>query len=166
MSRFERFTAWFCMVFAIFSVFFAYGITIYGNSLEPKIDADYVEYAKALENEYGVSAAILIALIENESSGNTDAVSSNGHCKGLCQLDDRYFDGDLFNPYWNMRLATEHLLYLFEEYEGVEIVLTAYNTGEYSKATQSAINTGFGNEYAKRICKRAEQIERLWESQG
>ena len=122
------------------------------------IDDEYVEYIEQVCSEKYLCPELVEALIESESSGQADVVSSGG-CVGLMQLNPKYFEGDLLNWKHNIDLGTDYLIELFEEYGDLEVVLTAYNCGEYSKITKSAIETGEGNAYAKKISKRSAELE-------
>ena len=135
--------------------------SIRADNADTWIDDEYVEYIKIIGEEKNICPELVIALIETESSVKADAVSPSGRCQGLMQLDCRYHEGNLFDWKHNIDLGTDYLIELFEEYGDLEVVLTAYNCGEYSKITKSAIETGEGNAYAKKISKRSAELERI-----
>lgn len=134
--------------------------SIRADNADTWIDDEYVEYIEQVCSEKYLCPELVEALIESESSGQADVVSSGG-CVGLMQLNPKYFEGDLLDWKTNIDLGTDYLIELFEEYGDLEVVLTAYNCGEYSKITKSAIETGEGNSYAKKISKRSAELERI-----
>lgn len=134
---------------------------IKADSAETWIDEEYVEYINEVCAEKNLCPELVIAIVEAESSGQADVVSDNGRCQGLMQLDSRFHEGNLFDWKHNIDLGTDDLVLLFEKYGDLPAVLTAYNTGQNSDATKSAISSGVGNKYAKKIMKRSEELERL-----
>jgi len=78
--------------------------------------------------ESGVPVALALGLIETESGFRPDAVSSEG-CRGLCQLNPRYFPDGL-SPAENIAAGVGYLGELLERYKGdTQAALTAYNAG-------------------------------------
>lgn len=125
---------------------------------------EYVSYIEEISAEYGVCPELIMAIIEHESSGQTNV--SNGNCKGLMQIYERYHKDrmqrlgvtDIYDPYGNILVGTDYLMELAEEYEDLATVLMIYN------GSSNAVSRGeAGNytEYAKSIMERSAELERL-----
>ncbi|MBR2464237.1 MAG: lytic transglycosylase domain-containing protein [Clostridia bacterium] len=93
-------------------------------------------------NTYGVSPAMVLAVIRTESDFYQDALSSAG-AVGLMQLLPQTFaylreeklnedltDNDLWKPQVNIRYGTYYLSYLFSRFGNWQVTLAAYNAGE------------------------------------
>jgi len=80
---------------------------------------------------YGVPVALVQAVVQSESGGRADAVSSKG-ALGLMQvLPGKFGAGqDPFSPSTNLEVGTGYLASLLREYKGnVTLALAAYNAG-------------------------------------
>lgn len=93
--------------------------------------------------EYSIDTALVLGVIEVESTFRTDAVSCVG-CYGLMQLNPAYFPSDL-SPAENIQHGVKFLAELLERYSGDEgAALTAYNAGHdtgsrvYAQKVQAA----------------------------
>ena len=84
-------------------------------------------------DRYKVERGLVKAVIHTESGFNPKALSKPG-AQGLMQLMPatarRYKVSDPFDPAQNVRAGTEHLKYLLDRYDQVELALAAYNAGE------------------------------------
>ena len=65
---------------------------------------------------------------------------------------------DLYNPFWNIMVATDYLMELAEKYEDLGYVLDLYNGN--SKAKYNAEN-GILSEYAASILERSAELENV-----
>jgi Rod binding domain-containing protein len=76
--------------------------------------------------------ALIISVIQAESAGNPNAVSSAG-AKGLMQLSDStasdYGVGKVFNPSENIKAGSKYLRNLIDRFGSVKLGLAAYNAG-------------------------------------
>lgn len=103
---------------------------------------DLQDHIFRLCNQYGVSPALVIAIIEKESGFNPDAVNYNGTCFGLmqvyknCHTQRMYRLGviDLFNPYQNVIVGIDILAELYSSGNSTYWVLTQYSGGSTSYA--------------------------------
>ncbi|MFC5651718.1 lytic transglycosylase domain-containing protein [Paenibacillus solisilvae] len=93
----------------------------------------YDAYINEAAAKYGVDRALIKAVIDTESSFNTNAVSSAG-AKGLMQLMDGTARGlgvaNSLDPQQNIDGGTRFLSYLLRKYDGnIQTALAAYNAG-------------------------------------
>ena len=134
------------------------------ESQETYISEEIQAYCVEVGEEYGVCPELLMAMIETESSGNTNSV--NGDCKGLIQVSQKWhYDrmerlgvSDLYDPYGNILVATDYLVELFEKHGDLPLVLMIYN-GD-SKAYEHYEN-GTLSVYAEKIINRSYELEEV-----
>lgn len=132
------------------------------NTLVPEA---YIPYVLEIGQQYQVSPEVILAVIEAESSGAWEAVSSS-ECIGLMQIKPSFASermkklgvSNLFDPYSNILVGVDILAELFEKYHDLPVVLMAYNEGEYSGAVEEA-DRGRYSEYALKVMQRAEELE-------
>lgn len=137
-------------------------VTAKGN--DTYIKHQYQEYCKIIGDKYNVSPELLMAMIERESSGN--AYAENGGCIGLMQVYEKYHKDrmerlgvtDLYNPFWNIMVATDYLMELAEKYEDLGYVLMKYNGDSKADAYWE---TGELSEYAASIIERSAELENV-----
>lgn len=112
--------------------------------------------------EYGICPELLMAIIEQESSGK--AYAENGSCKGLMQISEKWhkdrmdkLKADIYED--NVLIGTDYLAELFAENEDVYWVLMAYNGGiEYANRMYEEEKY---SKYAVSIANRSAELERL-----
>lgn len=129
--------------------------------------AKYIGYVEQICEEYGCCPELIEALITTESNWDANATGSCGDA-GLMQVIPKYHKDrikklgvtNIYDPYSNILVGVDFVMELADEYKDLPVVLTAYNTGRYSKATKRAIESGEGNKYAKKIMELAEEMER------
>ncbi len=121
-------------------------------------------YCEEIGRQYGICPELLEAIMESESSGNPKA--ENGNCKGLMQINVKYHQNrmsrlgvtDIYDARSNILLAADYLAELFMEYGDMGTVLMMYN------GSRNALDRGVQadyTEYAEKIIRRSEQLERL-----
>lgn len=125
---------------------------------ETYISDDYALICTELGEQYDICPQILIAIIEKESSGKADAVSADGKCIGLCQINKKLWgkDNDLTDPGTNIRIACDIITDLREQYTDMAAVLMAYH-GERNVSEKS--RQGRLSKYALWILNRAAELE-------
>ena len=114
--------------------------------------------------KYNVCPELILAIIEQESSGNPNAV--NGDCKGLMQVSEKWHKDrmerigvtDLFDQYGNILVGTDYFMELADEYDDLYLVLMIYSGT--SDAFERA-ETYNWTEYAETIVKRTMELEEI-----
>ena len=157
-----------CLVLAI-SMFIHLPIACDADDNDSYIKEEYQEYVYEIAGMYGICPELVLAIIENESSGSVDVVSEYG-CTGLMQISPEWHTNrmerlgvtDLTDPYSNILVGCDYLLELFEKYHDINVVLAGYNAGEYSETCKKA-KEGYWTSYAKAVSARSEELERLHE---
>ena len=126
------------------------------------------EYTYKLCEEYGISYALVIAVIEHES-GYVNAVGDGGRSKGYMQIkEDCHEDRmqrlgctDLMDPYQNLRVGIDFLSYLLGKYGTVQDALAAYNYGEKGAREHLWSNGVYVYSYNSEIMQRMKEIEEV-----
>lgn len=126
---------------------------------------EYIPYVLDIAGQYNISPELILAIIETESGGEPDAISSSG-CIGLMQVKEKFATErmerlgvtDLYDPYSNILVGVDILSELAKRHYDVPLVLMAYNEGEYSGVIEQAESGEYSN-YAKKIMARAEELE-------
>ena len=142
-----------------------FGMAVTAKDADTEIPTEYVQYCEEAGQAYSICPELLMALIEEESGGNPDAVGAAGeiglmqvypkyHLERMERLGMRY----LFDPRENVFVAADYLAELFAEYGDAGTVLMAYNG---TKDAAGRGGTGNYTEYARRVLKRSAQLERL-----
>ena len=97
---------------------------------------DIEELVRSIAPHYGLDPALVLAVIEVESTFNTDAVSPK-NAAGLMQLIPetaaRFGVSNVFDPADNLRGGMKYLQWLLAYFEGnVTLALAGYNAGEHA----------------------------------
>lgn len=113
-------------------------ITSLGNAVAPKESSSgpsrpFSEIIKEASQVYDIDESVIQAVIKNESSFNSQAVSPCG-AKGLMQLMPSTAKSlgvtDVFNPEQNIMAGTRYLKQKLNEFHGnLPMALAAYNAG-------------------------------------
>lgn len=128
------------------------------------LDAELQEFIWNVSEDYGLDPKLVLAVIGQESNYKADAVSEDGLCLGLMQVQkdchedrmDRLGAVDLFNPYDNIVTGIDALAEYIER-GGLEWGLMAYNGGP--KYADAKTAQGIITEYV-------EGVLYLYESMG
>lgn len=110
-----------------------------------------------------ISPYLIMAIMEQESALNPNAMGDNGQSYGLMQIQAKWHQKrmkklgvtDLLDPYQNAMVGVDYLLELFNENQDVYWVLMAYNGG----AQYSNRNMDKPTRYALGITERAMEME-------
>lgn len=148
---------------------YAYVSNSYLTDTEPvlktHIKKEYVKYAKQIAKQFdNMDAALIVAIIEVESDGNTYCHSKTDD-RGLMQVTPKWYKAemalygvdDLYEPRGNIQVGTHIISGLISKYGDVRTALMCYNEGEYGGAPQRAARGRF-SKYAQKIFKRAEEL--------
>lgn len=151
----------------IFMVFWKIGAEIGAAESDTYLSDEIVSYCNEIGAEYNICPELLMAMIEAESSGDPNAM--NGQCVGLMQIymdyhwdrlkkisdDDMVTIAGFFSPSLNIELGADYLVELFVEYGDLPVVLAVYN------GDSRALEEGYISEYAEKVMKRSEELERI-----
>lgn len=121
------------------------------------LDEELELYIEDTCDAYCIDPTLVYAIIEKESTYNTDAINYNGSCVGLMQVapkwhKDRMERLDVANAieaHNNVLIGVDCLAELFEKYEDVGLVLMCYNMGENgakAKWNKGIYTTGYVNK--------------------
>lgn len=135
------------------------------------IPEEYQRYCIEIGKIYNICPELLMAMIEQESSGHKGAVNSAGDT-GLLQVNPKWHYNrmerlgvtDLYDPYSNILVAADYLAELFKEDEEVYLVLMKYNM-PHSNA-EELFGQGIFSEYALQVAERSQELERLHSREG
>lgn len=157
-----------CRILSVFLpiiIAFSFSIESYAMEEDTFLSKTAVKACEEYGEEYDICPELLMAIIEKESRGNSDA--SNGSCKGLMQISERWHKNrmqrlgvtDLYDVDGNVLVGTDYLYDLFKIYDDVGMVLMVYN-GD-SNAENYINGNAELSEYAEEILERSENLERL-----
>lgn len=127
---------------------------------DPDIPDEIEEACHVYGKQYGISVEFLEALIWKESRYQAEAVSSDGTCIGLCQINQgchkkrmkRLGVTDLTDPRQNIAVACDYLAEIFEEHPDPYEAVMVYNGDGRWKS-------GKVSKYAKEIILKSEELK-------
>ena len=165
------------------------GRQVYIITMKALYPIDYSEYVQKYSREYGVKESLIYAVINCESSFDSNAVSYAG-AKGLMQItpetfewlqtntpeDEQLSSDELFVPETAIKYGTLLLSLHLQEFAGdVGTAMAAYHAGrgivnkwleesEHSDdgATLGNIPYGDTNSYVKKVIKGEEVYQKLY----
>ena len=116
------------------------------------LSPDLQDHIFSLCVTYDIDPALVIAVIEQESTYDQNAINYNNTCFGLMQVYEYYHKSrmaklgvtDLFNPYQNVAVGIDILAELYSTGNSTSWVLTNYSGGMYG--------------YASSVMNRAERL--------
>ena len=111
--------------------------------------------------DHHIDPAIVIAVIERESSYRASVIGDNGEAFGLMQVQPKWHRDrmdklgvtDLLDPFQNVTVGMDYLFELLDEGKGLERALAAYNQGP----DEADLGLGFG--YAAEVLTIKENLK-------
>lgn len=127
---------------------------------------DLQDHIFELCESYNVDPAMVVAMIERESSYRASAIGDNGRSYGLMQIQprwnqermDRLNCQDLLDPYQNVTVGIDLIAELQATGKSTTWVLMAYNGGQYY--ANNKISQGVVSEYAQTVISNAKYLDK------
>jgi soluble lytic murein transglycosylase len=136
----------------------------------------YEQVVRGHARNYRLDAALLAAVIYQESKFRADAKSSSGAI-GLMQLrpdtargiairtgGNRFRTQDLYNPEINVRYGSWYLRHLLDKYEDERTALAAYNAGQRNVDTWRAQGKDIQFAETRAYVDRVEKLKKIYRS--
>jgi len=166
------------MVAAVFAA--AVGAFLYLQRTEPAwwarlwFPLRYDAIVRGHAANYHLNAALLAAVIEQESKFNTNARSSTG-ALGLMQLEpltargiaihtggSKFVISDLYKPEINVRYGAWYLRHLLDKYHDERTALAAYNAGQENVDRWRAAHEGVQFPETRAYVDRVEWLKKIY----
>lgn len=133
--------------------------------MDVPLDESIQEFVFYLCKGYNIEFTFAMALIQQESTFNPNAVSGTGDY-GLMQINKMNFESlekvlgisDFLDPYNNVRAGMYILRTLFEKYETPSKVLMAYNMGE-TGASKLWVQGVYETNYSRSVLEKQAGLE-------
>lgn len=134
---------------------------------EIQLDAEMQEWIWNYCNSKNISPALVMAIIERESSCNSNCVGDYGNSFGYMQIYKKWHIDrmeklgvtDLLDGKQNVKVGVDYLLELFSENPDATWVLNAYNGG------RAYANRKSDTYYSVDVLDRSAVLERLFEKE-
>ena len=134
----------------------------------------YEQITRGHASHYDLDAALLAAVIYQESKFHADAHSRSGAI-GLMQLLPHTAEGialhtggtafrvsDLYNPEINVRYGAWYLRHLLDKYGNLTTALAAYNAGQDNVDRWRAAGSGIAFAETRAYVKRVEDLRKIY----
>lgn len=144
------------------------------SSLSPDEEAHLASQVFDYSREHGLDPLLVLSVIRVESGFAPKAVSPMG-ALGIMQVmpaTARFIterrgwswpgESELFDPSFNIRLATSHLSDLITKFGSVEEALIAYNCGEGTMQELSSSGLPLPRSYARRVLSVYDRLQRRY----
>lgn len=144
-------------------IIFAKEETDFIRTYDDGIPQEVKESAERWGQFYNICPEFIEALAYQESRFDSDVVSADGSCVGLCQIKaschkkrmERLGVTDLTDIDQNIEVAADYLWEIFQEHDGEpETVLMIYNG-------DSRWTSGYISTYAREIVEKSQDYERM-----
>lgn len=134
---------------------------------EIQLDAEMQEWIWNYCNDKNISPALVMAIIERESSCNSNCIGDNGNSFGYMKIYKKWHIDrmeklgitDLLDGKQNVIVGVDYLLELFQENPNATWVLNAYNGG------RAYANRKSDTDYSVDVLDRSAVLERLFEKE-
>lgn len=134
---------------------------------EIQLDAEMQEWIWNYCNDKNISPALVMAIIERESSCNSACIGDYGNSFGYMQIYRKWHIDrmeklgvtDLLDGKQNIKVGVDYLLELFSENPDATWVLNAYNGG------RAYANRKSDTDYSVDVLDRSAVLERLFEKE-
>ena len=125
-------------------------ISFYPVPLDHDLQAHIIRTCHA----YEIDPALVMAVIQKESTFDAAAIGDSGNSAGLMQVQERWHRermerlgvSDLLDPYQNTLVGIDYLAELLDKYSVAE-ALTAYNSGTPGKSQYAAVVMAYMEEF-------------------
>jgi soluble lytic murein transglycosylase-like protein len=144
------------------------------SNLSPDEEVHLAHQVYHYSNQHSLDPLLVLSVIQVESEFSSRAVSPVG-AMGIMQVmpaTARYIterrgwswpgESRLFDPSFNIRLATSYLSELIEKFESVEEALIAYNCGEGTMQALNASGLPLPRSYAQRVMSIYDWLQRRY----
>ncbi len=134
------------------------------RNVAPVHNERFVEHIREMAHRYGVSEALVAAIISVESEYNPRAVSRKG-ARGLMQLMPATASSlsvdDPFDPRENIEAGVRHLRRLMDRFDNnLPLVLAAYNAGEHTVLRYRGVPPyRETRQYVSRVLRKVERAQ-------
>ncbi len=130
------------------------------------LDAELQHYIADVCAERHIDTAVVLAVIQKESTYIVDAIGDHGRAQGLMQVQARWHGArmaelgcdDMLDPFENVTVGIDFLDEMIDKGYGMEWALTAYNGGEIR--AHKYRDAGEISSYAASVLEMAEDIRR------
>lgn len=134
---------------------------------EIQLEAEMQEWIWNYCNDKNISPALVMAIIERESSCNSNCIGDYGNSFGYMQIYKKWHIDrmeklgvtDLLDGKQNIMVGVDYLLELFQENSDATWVLSAYNGG------RAYANRKSDTDYSVDVLDRSAVLERLFEKE-
>lgn len=144
------------------------------SNLSPDEEVHLAHQVYHYSNQHSLDPLLVLSVIQVESEFSSQAVSPVG-AMGIMQVmpaTARYIterrgwswpgERRLFDPSFNIRLATSYLSELIEKFQSVEEALIAYNCGEGTMQALAAAGLPLPRSYAQRVISIYDWLQRRY----
>ncbi len=144
------------------------------SNLSPDEEAELARQVFDYSHERGLDPLLVLSVIRVESDFASDAVSPMG-AMGIMQVmpatarfvsEQRGWnwpgESRLFEPSFNIRIATSYLSDLVAKFGSVEEALIAYNCGEGTMQELASIGLPLPRSYARRVLSVYDRLQRRY----